>query len=310
MMVQLYFLKTTFYEGTGDITSVNIQTNTSQESIKDIWEQMSKKANEFKDVMLDKIYDNISILNSIRPVKSTQYVVERVSMMNKDRLSGVLLSFEMDIVSGCLVQDYFNYTATIADFVTLNSDAFLSWLCDPAFNPLGSIYGYELKNLVVNSVAFSNIPMSTHNAPDVRPIPQQVDPRITIPNYINDGGSYLSYDHNWIAYLQQIKNILKFGPSPFGHISDAVTDVGYPVDLIKSKTIQVNEEGNGKVYGEGFQIEFPIGTRFSFSVDYWYQANGGAWSKQHTCDFTESIIRIDGASVAVANTRNIQEYVW
>lgn len=99
--IELYFLTTSFTSGNGIIKNANIQTNTSKVPIKDDWNEMRVVAESFKNTLLQIMYSDIQVLRNIRPVKSTQYRYDRVSLMGNDRLSGVRLSFEIDLVIGC-----------------------------------------------------------------------------------------------------------------------------------------------------------------------------------------------------------------
>lgn len=99
--IELYFLTTSFSSGNGIIKNANIQTNTSKVSVKEDWNEMRLVAETFKNTMNQVMYSDLRILQNIRPVKSTEYRYSRVSLVGNDRVSGVKLTFEIDLVIGC-----------------------------------------------------------------------------------------------------------------------------------------------------------------------------------------------------------------
>lgn len=100
-LLKMYFLTTTYYNGSGSIKGVNRQTNTSKVSIKEDWSEMRTAAETFRNTMLNTFYSDITVLQYIRPVKSSEDKYERVSLKNNDNLSGVYVTFELDVVMGC-----------------------------------------------------------------------------------------------------------------------------------------------------------------------------------------------------------------
>lgn len=97
----MYFLTTTYADGMNATKSINVQTNTSKVSIKEDWSQMKSVAEDFMATMNNQFYTDLTILDYIRPVKSNEETYDRVTMVNNDRLSGIRLTFELDVVIGC-----------------------------------------------------------------------------------------------------------------------------------------------------------------------------------------------------------------
>lgn len=97
----MYFLTTTYADGMNATKSINVQTNTSKVSIKEDWSQMKSAAEDFMATMRNTFYTDLTVLDYIRPVKSNEELYQRVSLANNDRLSGIRLIFELDVVIGC-----------------------------------------------------------------------------------------------------------------------------------------------------------------------------------------------------------------
>lgn len=97
----MYFLTTTYADGMNATKSINVQTNTSKVSIKEDWSQMKSAAEDFMATMRNTFYTDLTVLDYIRPVKSNEEFYERVTLANNDRLSGIRLIFELDVVIGC-----------------------------------------------------------------------------------------------------------------------------------------------------------------------------------------------------------------
>lgn len=100
-LIKIYFLTTSYNQSTGGIKNLNKSTNTSKQSIKEDWSEMKQSAEDFMRTMTDSFYADISILQYIRPVKSSSETYDRISLANNDRLSGVSLTFELDVVMSC-----------------------------------------------------------------------------------------------------------------------------------------------------------------------------------------------------------------
>lgn len=304
--IALYFLTKSFSSGNGVVKNKNPQTNTSRTPIKADWEQMRDAAKDFYQVCLDKMYGDIAVRQTVRPVKAAPPTWSRVSMRNNDGLSGVVGTFEFDLVKGCEVNDYINNQVTIADYVTFNSDTFLLDLIDD-----GKAYRYTCDNSFMfngQNITTSET-VKTYTQTDIRFVPVQEGERITIPKHIELG---LHYDHNWIDFLQSlpIAQYITFRPSPFCDydFGSGKLDPGYPVEVINSAVTSVHNE-TVYIYGEGFQIEWPRGATFSFTVRYYYRTPSNQWRLDHTIIFTEAGMTIDGAAVAYANKKDIDEYV-
>ena len=202
----------------------------------------------------------------------------------------------------------------LADYVTLNSDNFLTdWVA------LGKAYGYRCTSASYNGVSVNTGDKMIFSGTENLHIAVQTAPRDTIPEHdTNNGSFWLTYDKNWIDFLQSlpIADYLTFSTSPFsGAINTAhevIKDHGYPED--ETMIIATNEVAN-IVYGEGFMIERNYPSTFTFTVEYIY-AEGGAFATVenpygvetvgHTIVFRDDAYFIDGGKIYPANTRVIQ----
>jgi hypothetical protein len=100
--LRMFFLSTTYNDGASAIAGIAANTNTSSESINHVWNKMRNCAGDFRTVF-NTLVRMRGLINSIREADEAADVYERYSMMNNDRVSGVCLSFELDLFRGCAV---------------------------------------------------------------------------------------------------------------------------------------------------------------------------------------------------------------
>lgn len=298
--IEMYFCTTSFIDALGFTKAPNKQVNYSSTPILQDQAEMAERAREFYEVMLDRIYDSLSVRQSIRSARNEGFEISRFSLKNNDKVSGAKLTFQISVVNGCSIDDYINNQTTLADYACFNSDLFLESLINQ-----GGRYGYQAMSINVNGTITPNSPLVMFNAIDRRVVPVQEGDRITIPAYDVEP---LSYDYNWIQFLQDSVPGLIFRTSPFTNLG-TFHDEGYPVEQINGDLIDPSVEGG--VYGEGFQIEWSRGWTFSFAVDFWYHIPGQpSPKKSHRIVYTETEMIIDGANVPNANQKDVDEYVF
>jgi hypothetical protein len=103
--LEQYFLTTTGYSGVGEFKSINRATNISEHPIRYDWKDMREVAGNFRRQFLEVLRTK-RILNSIRPVSDSSDIYRRFSSMNNDNLSGVSVSWEVEIYMPCTMADY------------------------------------------------------------------------------------------------------------------------------------------------------------------------------------------------------------
>ena len=214
-LVTLFFCTTTYHNGTGGVKALNAQTGTSKRSIQDDWNDMQTNANEFYTYMLYRLYSDIRMLQSIRPVKDGATPMDFFSLKNDDKISGVSMTFELDLVDECAFETFINNRVIIGDFIVLNSDAFLEWLVN---QELG--YRYAITEIIVNGVPDMGTYYSAdYYAVNSQIIPVQIGERQTVPNYDDDSEVGFHYDKNIIDFLNSnfILNIFKIGSATAHH---------------------------------------------------------------------------------------------
>jgi hypothetical protein len=205
----------------------------------------------------------------------------------------------------------------LSDYANFNSDDFLA-------NHVGSgyQYGYECEWSKYNDLQLgSSGGITWFDSTDIQRVPIQVAPRDTISAHNTDNPLtlFLSYDKNWIDFLNTLKIATKvdFRTSPF---TDGVT-----VDVVVNGITELNQHrdanypsvnlGNanpvdtyGSTYGEGFQIEYNKGNTFAFKINFYYR-NGVDVDSQilgHSIIYRDSSYEVDGAILYPHNTRTIQ----
>lgn len=107
-----YFLCTTGYTGSNEIKGLNMKSNTSEHSIQMDWKDMREVAGDFRKVF-NKVLRNRGYLNQINSSTNSSDYIKRVSNMGNDKLSGVAVTYELNIAMPCGLTDYENVDAII-----------------------------------------------------------------------------------------------------------------------------------------------------------------------------------------------------
>jgi hypothetical protein len=102
--IEQFFLCTTGYTGNHEIKGMNNNTNTSEHPIKYDWKDMRECAGNFRK-MFNQILRDKGYLNYINSATAPDFI-RRVSNMGNDRLSGVSISYELNIAMPCTMADY------------------------------------------------------------------------------------------------------------------------------------------------------------------------------------------------------------
>lgn len=108
--LEQYFLCTTGFNGTSEIKGINRATNMSEHPIQYDWKDMREVAGDFR-VAFTTAIRNAQYLNSISPASDVKDYIRRVSNMGNDRLSGVVVSYEVNVSMPCALADYDNVNA-------------------------------------------------------------------------------------------------------------------------------------------------------------------------------------------------------
>lgn len=116
--LRMYFLTTTYHDGLADIKGIAGDTNTSTHQIMHDWKDMRECAGNFRQI-LNKLVLARTLSQLIREVQNSPDVYERYSLMNNDRVSGVCMSFDMQLFTGCAISS--EYPSTAAQDVLLPS---------------------------------------------------------------------------------------------------------------------------------------------------------------------------------------------
>ena len=104
--IEQFFLCTTFHTGNGEIKSPSASTNTSKHPIRYDWKDMRECALSFRQQFNQVIKQRGLLQKKVRPVSDSVDTIRRVSLMGNDRLSGVMIIWQVDVYFGCEVQDY------------------------------------------------------------------------------------------------------------------------------------------------------------------------------------------------------------
>lgn len=111
---QLYFLKTTYAAADNQIQSRNNSTGTSTHTIPQDWHDMKRAAINFIRV-LSTLQRAANLINTYFRLAPGDKYLEPVSLVGKDRVSGVRLEFAGSLFIGCEIEDY-----DITDLLTIN----------------------------------------------------------------------------------------------------------------------------------------------------------------------------------------------
>ncbi|MFB6453725.1 hypothetical protein ACE38W_00515 [Chitinophaga sp. Hz27] len=104
----MFFLKNTYTTGTGQVQTPNKSTGTSMHTIPQDWHDMKRAAIGFI-----RILDEVSRTNMLQGsifrlggAGKNEKIIDPVSLIGTDRVSGVRLDFQFSLFSGCEVEDY------------------------------------------------------------------------------------------------------------------------------------------------------------------------------------------------------------
>lgn len=117
--LKMFFVTTSFYDGFGDIKAINNFNNTSDHPITYDWKDMRECAGNFR-VIFDKLTRNRSLLGIIRNGQKGNDIVERFSLSNNDRISGVSISFEVELFMPCSLTDYSDNDISLIEIPSQN----------------------------------------------------------------------------------------------------------------------------------------------------------------------------------------------
>jgi hypothetical protein len=107
--IEMFFLNTTYYTGTNQISRPNSGTRTSSKSVIEEWDDMKVAAVDFirvlQLVLKGNNTDSVNMLDAIQ-LSSKEKFIDPISFAGTQRLSGVRLTFILKIFTNCLIQDY------------------------------------------------------------------------------------------------------------------------------------------------------------------------------------------------------------
>lgn len=303
--VSLYFLTGQYHDGTGGVKSANLQTNTSTASISTEWDAMEACAQQFYAYLVNLIRTTPSVVKGrVRTVKESNFLTDRFSMKQKDKVSGVVAMFEIDVVQTCSPTEYLP-TWIVAEFVTLNSDVFLVDFLTADTN----LIGYRATNQVYNGVDYGGGPLTTWDSPQTLPVPIQSPPWDTIPEH-NDLSTGINYDNRFITYWKSLiihtSNFVRCNPSPF-HDNAAVLgypDVEFPLSVLKPLE-GISTPKFPLTYGGGLQLYFKKSATFYIRIEFYYKS---VWQSdqllcEHVLEWTELGTFIDGVFLPRARSK-------
>ena len=103
--IELFFLTTTFYTGGSQVKQPNHNTQTSTHSIQMDWHDMKRCAKDFI-LALQIVGDGKPLTEFPFRLLDEKKIFEPASMLGDKKLSGVRLTFKVDIWTGCEIEDY------------------------------------------------------------------------------------------------------------------------------------------------------------------------------------------------------------
>lgn len=268
-----------------------------------------------------------SVFNVDFALNASSYAVIDKTNLNEDYVYTFGVYNASNVLSGCYQikihpsavcceAGIISSTHVVADYACFNSDDFLT-----QFVGNGNQYGYECTFAKFNGKIYDNIPVQWFALTDINRVPVQVAPRDTISahNTDNPATNFLSYDRNWIDFLQSlpIAEKLIFRTSPFtdGVIVDTVVNSGTFINQQRDANYPYNNIGGsspvdnfGATYGEGFQIECAKGDQFILTIKCWYRVGTDNDSAVlgHTVTYRDESYTVDGAILYPANKREFQ----
>ncbi len=102
--ISMFFLKTTYYDSQNQVSNPNPNTGTSMHTIPQDWHDMKRCATAFMRV-LDKMQRSESMLSYFR-LDTGEKFFKPVSNIGIDRASGIKLDFQVQLFTGCEIEDY------------------------------------------------------------------------------------------------------------------------------------------------------------------------------------------------------------
>ena len=121
--IDQFFLCTTGFTGSNEIKGMNRASNISEHPIQYDWKDMREVAGNFRKVF-NKVIRNSGYTKSINSASDARDYIRRVSNMGNDKLSGVLVSYELNVAMPCTLSDYADVSAiqlpTITDIHPLH----------------------------------------------------------------------------------------------------------------------------------------------------------------------------------------------
>lgn len=103
--IDQFFLCTTGYTGASELKGMNMNTNTSEHPIQFDWKDMREVAGNFRKVF-NKVIRNKGYMKHLNSATNAKDYIRRVSNMGNDKLSGVVVSYELNIAMPCELADY------------------------------------------------------------------------------------------------------------------------------------------------------------------------------------------------------------
>jgi hypothetical protein len=104
----MFFLTTTYYDGNNQIKNQNKATGTSMHTVPHDWHDMKRCATNFIKVT-DRIQKERGLIASTFRLggdRDQERMIDPVSFIGVDRLSGVRLDFSFSLFNGCELEDY------------------------------------------------------------------------------------------------------------------------------------------------------------------------------------------------------------
>jgi hypothetical protein len=101
----MFFLKTTYADSANQVIDRNSRTGTSMHSVPMDWHDMKRAATGFVRV-LARVQRSALLINDKFRLDDDDRLVDPVSMIGKDRVSGVRLEFGGSLFVGCELEDY------------------------------------------------------------------------------------------------------------------------------------------------------------------------------------------------------------
>lgn len=115
-----FFLNTTYYNSSNQVSDPNQYTRTSQHTVVHDWDDMARAAENFVRVLNYVEKKHLLHRDSFRFNKDSKPVITPVSNIGVDRASGVRIDFQASLYLGCEIEDY---QVSDLDSIYINIDA-------------------------------------------------------------------------------------------------------------------------------------------------------------------------------------------